>query len=793
MIEDNLFFFNLENNSQDLSQILNHNKLISESDDYLLGGIGRDKLIGGEGDDYLFGGGGNDTILGGKGIDTAYFGIDDNFVDLSNQKRQDTGEGRDILRGIENVKAGEGNDIIKGNKNNNFLYGESGDDTFYATLGNDTYSFGDGYDVIDYTNFNESITLNSGGTVTKGINSQDKYLDFYSAIYATSSDSDWINGFSDENSKTTLDINLFSNNLRIDGIPNFGMIDLGIYNFENVKGTKNRDSIIGDESNNQLIGNDGDDFLDGLSGNDILNGGEGYDTFVVHQNYGNTTIQDFNLEEDSINLDFLSFDNFLFKQANSNTLITKDGVNYATLININANDLIREGNRVVGKFDDYTGDINTKGILNVGESINAELENSGDRDWFLISLEESKTYQFDIIGNSLPDPYLYLRNSKGDLLTSNDDDMFEIDSQIIFEANYTGNYFLDAGSYGDNLIGTYSLYALDVTPLPPSPAPQPIDPSLEPEDLFLDHPFEIPQPSGFSSIDGYGFASAERAFEYILDIDLPSASNLGGNLWGLDYIGAPVVWNGYKDFSGVTGDGVTIAVVDTGVDLDHPEFAGRIVPGYDFVDNDAIAEDGNGHGTHVAGTIAGAFDGNGITGVAYDANIMPIRVLDDDGSGYLSDITAGIRFAADNNADVINLSLGGGGFNSSMYEAIQYASKSGSVVVMASGNEYANTPAYPAYYSIDYGIAVGAVDINYNVANFSNNAGDIVLDYVTAPGVDIYSSIIGGGYGIYSGTSMAAPHISGIAGLLRSYDNNLTSDEIESLISSSGENSVTFT
>ena len=128
-----------------------------------------------------------------------------------------------------------------------------------------------------------------------------------------------------------------------------------------------------------------------------------------------------------------------------------------------------------------------------------------------------------------------------------------------------------------------------------------------------------------------------------------------------------------------------------------------------------------------------------------------------------------------------------------MYEAIQYASELGSVVVMASGNEYANIPGYPAYYSRDYGIAVGAVDINFDMANFSNKAGNTILDYVTAPGVDIYSSIIGGGYGIYSGTSMAAPHIAGIAGLLRSYDNDLTAYEIESLISSSGDNSVTFT
>merc|ERR1711916_121044 len=141
---------------------------------------------------------------------------------------------------------------------------------------------------------------------------------------------------------------------------------------------------------------------------------------------------------------------------------------------------------------------------------------------------------------------------------------------------------------------------------------------------------------------------------------------------GLDNIGAPEVWAGGNGFSGATGSGTVIAVIDTGVHLDHPEFQDRITQGFDFVDYDNIADDGDGHGTHVAGTIAGADDGEGITGVAPDASIMPIRVLDDEGYGYTSDIIAGIRWAADNDADVINLSLGGGGYSQAMADAVAY-------------------------------------------------------------------------------------------------------------------------
>ena len=308
-------------------------------------------------------------------------------------------------------------------------------------------------------------------------------------------------------------------------------------------------------------------------------------------------------------------------------------------------------------------------------------------------------------------------------------------------------------------------------------------------------PVPAPTPSPtpatrFSSSDGYGQVSASAAFEELLNIELPNALPLGGNLWGLDNINIPEVWAGGNGFAGATGTGATIAVIDTGVDLDHPEFTGRIVAGYDFVDGDAIPEDIDGHGTHVAGTIAGRHDDNlGISGIAPAANIMPIRVLDDNGEGWNSDIVAGIRWAVNNGADVINLSLGGDRYTRSMAEALRFAAERGIVVVMAAGNDGEQSPSYPGALAVDYGIAVGAVDHNQNLADFSNKAGSNTLDYVTAPGVRIYSAAPGGGYALRSGTSMAAPHVAGIAALLKSHDKSLTPETIETLLTTTAENS----
>ena len=175
--------------------------------------------------------------------------------------------------------------------------------------------------------------------------------------------------------------------------------------------------------------------------------------------------------------------------------------------------------------------------------------------------------------------------------------------------------------------------------------------------------------------------------------------------------------------------------------------------------------------------------------MAHDASIMPLRVLDNDGYGWTSDIISAVRWAADRGADVINLSLGGGGYSQAMADAISYASDQGSVVVMAAGNSGRNSPDHPAAHAIDHGIAVGAVDRNRSLAGFSNRAGSSELDYVTAPGVNIYSAVPGGGYDTFNGTSMATPHVAGIAGLLKSHDRNLSPSSIEDLLTGSASNS----
>ncbi len=416
----------------------------------------------------------------------------------------------------------------------------------------------------------------------------------------------------------------------------------------------------------------------------------------------------------------------------------------------------------LSRVDDFDSNINTSGKLNVNSSIDGELESAGDRDWFAIDLTAGRRYQVDLDGVSLHDPFLYLRNGSSDLINFNDDkSLFSLNSQIIFDVDSSDTYYLDVGSYDDAYAGRYTLKASELSAVKPS----------------------------FSNTDGYGHVSARRAFEELLDISLDPAASIGGALWGVDNVDAPEVWNGGSIFPGTTGGGTTVAVIDTGVDLDHPEFEGRIVAGYDFVDNDSIADDGDGHGTHVAGIIAGANDGQGITGVAHDTSIMPLRVLDDDGNGWVSDIISAVRWAADNGADVINLSLGGDGSSQAMADAIRYASQRGSVVVMASGNTGSNSPDYPAAHAINHGIAVGAANSDQFLAGFSNRAGSTPLDYVTAPGVNIYSAVPGGGYDTFNGTSMAAPHVAGVAALLKSYNQGLSASTIEDLLTNSGSNS----
>lgn len=239
--------------------------------------------------------------------------------------------------------------------------------------------------------------------------------------------------------------------------------------------------------------------------------------------------------------------------------------------------------------------------------------------------------------------------------------------------------------------------------------------------------------------------------------------------WGVDRIDADLVWSN----ANVTGTGVKVAVVDTGVDLQHPDLAANIGAGIDIVNGDGTAQDDNGHGTHVAGIIAAVDNSEGVIGVANTAVIMPVKVLDRNGSGYTSDVYAGVDWAVANGAQVINLSLGGPSPTTTGETSINNAVAAGVVVCAAAGNDgdgdpnNEDPPSYPGAY--DAAIAVASTDPDDSVSSFSTSGPWVDL---AAPGRDIYSTYWhrrkGGTstYATLSGTSMATPHVAGAAALV---------------------------
>jgi subtilisin family serine protease len=225
-----------------------------------------------------------------------------------------------------------------------------------------------------------------------------------------------------------------------------------------------------------------------------------------------------------------------------------------------------------------------------------------------------------------------------------------------------------------------------------------------------------------------------------------------------------------------TGAGAVVAVVDSGVQADHPDLAGRLAPGADLVDGDGTPQDGNGHGTHVAGII-GAATGNGvgIASVAPGATILPIRVLGDDGSGSTDQVAAGIDRARALGADVINLSLGsevplvGAMGGDAIDAAIRRALQAGIVVVAAAGNNGVPVCEQPA--AADGLICVGAIDRRRQRSFFSSFGSGLAVvapggSALPAAGEDILSTYPPSGYQELAGTSQAAPHVSGVAALL---------------------------
>jgi major intracellular serine protease len=231
------------------------------------------------------------------------------------------------------------------------------------------------------------------------------------------------------------------------------------------------------------------------------------------------------------------------------------------------------------------------------------------------------------------------------------------------------------------------------------------------------------------------------------------------------------------------GENVTIAVIDTGCDLDHPDLKDNIINGFNCIDPSKDPYDDNGHGTHVAGTIAASDNGLGMVGISPKSKIIPVKALNAEGNGNINDIVKAIIWSADQNADFISMSLGSPQSVPALENAIKYAASRGCIVFCAAGNSGEDVDImYPAKY--DHTIAIGAIDQDLRRTDFTCSGE--TLDFL-APGHDILSCVPGSRYAIMSGTSMSTPFAVGCAALLLSHARQVPYTPIAGMLKTSDD------
>lgn len=371
------------------------------------------------------------------------------------------------------------------------------------------------------------------------------------------------------------------------------------------------------------------------------------------------------------------------------------------------------------------------------------------------------------------DSYVQLLNADtGELIAFDDDGGRLFNSRLTFQVQSNINYTLRATSFRPNATGAYSLTTEILTPNP-----------------------------AFNYTYGYGLVNGAAAVaQAIGEPTFADVPDLGGNTWFNDLLNAPEVWA-----KGYTGEGVVVAVLDSGTEIRHQDLVDNIWVNNDEIPNNGIDDDLNGyiddfnginlgigesnnsvlpgggsldraHGTHVAGTIAS---------VAPDVQIMSVRMGSvGEGAAFNNggSLAEGIRYAVDNGAKVINMSLAWSD-SVELGEALAYAAANNVIMISAAGNSGGFNIESPASYATDYGLSVGAVDRNKNLATFSNLAGFNPNNYqVVAPGTGIYSTIPGNMYDFRDGTSMATPQVAGVAALILSANPNLTHNQVRDLL-----------
>lgn len=243
--------------------------------------------------------------------------------------------------------------------------------------------------------------------------------------------------------------------------------------------------------------------------------------------------------------------------------------------------------------------------------------------------------------------------------------------------------------------------------------------------------------------------------------------------WSIVRIKAQEAWNNS------TGSGIKVAVLDSGIDRDHPDLKENLVGCVNFIYSWGTCEDDNGHGTHVSGIIAAKNNQIGVVGVAPNAKIYSLKVLNRKGQGYLSDLIEALEWVINNKIQIVNMSLGSTYDVVSFHEAIQRAYEAGIVQVASAGNSGpgADTVTYPAKYPEV--IAVSATDSSDNIPSWSSRGSEIDI---TAPGQSVNSTYLGGGYKILSGTSMSAPHVTGTVALRLFLKPGETPTQIENIL-----------
>ncbi|MGB8688085.1 MAG: S8 family serine peptidase [Microcoleus sp.] len=591
-------------------------------------------------------------------------------------------------------------------------------------------------------------------------------------------------------------------------------------------GDSGNDTLQGGKGGDLLNGGKGADVLIGDGGKDTLTGGLGPDTFVLRSDSAvidpaaADIITDFNSFVDAIGLtDNLTETDLILEEISiapgiSNTLIKirQSGAILGLVANASPKDLSGRFISATAVLGNQLSQARDLGILNSTQTIVDSVSNAIPDDIYRFTLSVTSDFSLNLSGLSTDVGVAVIKDINGDnsidftdIIASSQESSLSPKS-IEINALTPGTYYVRVSQYQGSTNFTLNLSAIPTTVAANN----------------------VSNLDGFDSRFGYGLVNAAAAVAKAEGAaTFPDVPDLGGDEWGQDLVKAPEVWA-----QGLTGDGIVIAVIDSGVDYNHPDLTGNIwsnsgengvdsqgrnkanngldddgngfvddFHGWDFVNNDNDPMDDNNHGTHISGLVAAKRDGVGITGVAPTAKIMALKILDRGGLGKIRDEINAINYAVANGANIVNVSLGGLQLNNDELNAIRAAEAKGVIVISAGGNDARPQVDYPARFAAEVGIAVGSIQRNKQFSSFSNLAGTEVIDYFIGPGGDggsadsgdIYStvplSVPGVPYRYFAGTSMAVPQIAGVIALMLHANPNLTPAQIKRILAETANRS----